>query len=886
MQIAKYLIKSVLILTISFISINFCSCDNERTNSVSQFKHDYTRPWIGPAFWANPLQDWQVNNGRMECIVSGGDRSLFLLTHELSSNNLGFTTKVNIGAISDQMENEDGWLGFKIGVRGDYQDYRDNAVRGDGLSVGITTKGHLFIGKLDKDTEANSLDLNGFQLELDIEPGENNSMNATLKLNDLSGNLIGKYHKSLNADWFNGGIALACSAGSVPEAPDDRPTLMYGNWGFKTGTQRKGDVRAWFEKWSLSGDQVAQYPDRAFGPILFAQYTMSSNTVKLTAQMAPIGEQDKQNAILDLLIDKTWVENGTASIDKLSRTATFEINDWLGTEDVSYRIRYSCFTTGSKMDEFIYEGVIRKEPWDKKELVVAGFTGNNDLGFPNTDIYNSVVKQNPDFLFFSGDQIYEGVGGFGIQKEPLETACLDYLRKWYLYGWAYGDILKDRPSVAITDDHDVYHGNIWGAGGIATPKGLNGAAAQDKGGYKMNPVWVNMVQRTQTSHLPDPIDNRPVAQNIGVYFTNINYAGVSFAVLEDRKFKSAPSPIMPEARIVNGWSKNPDWDAATQGDVKGAVMLGQRQLDFLEEWAADWTDSVWMKVVLSQTIFANVATLPEEDARTDANVPRLRILEAGEYAPNDIPVQDHDSNGWPQTPRNKALEKIRKAYAFHIAGDQHLGSVIEYGINEYHDAGFAFCVPAISNVWPRRWFPNVQGKNQISEELRYSGDFHDGFGNKMTVHAVSNPVSTGRIPSHLYDRATGFGIIRFQKESRDIVMECWPRTSGKPDQEAKQYPGWPVTINQFDNYVDKSDFALPLVKVQNYKNAVIQVVDEEDGQIIFTVRMIGNEFKPPVDRKGSYTINIGEPGTSKWKSFTDIKSDDWNRTKEFIVDFN
>ena len=73
--------------------------------------------------------------------------------------------------------------------------------------------------------------------------------------------------------------------------------------------------------------------------------------------------------------------------------------------------------------------------------------------------------------------------------------------------------------------------------------------AQDAGGYKMPPEWVNMVQRTQTSHLPDPFDATAVEQGIGVYYCNMNYAGISFAIIEDRKFKSAPKMLLPDAKV-------------------------------------------------------------------------------------------------------------------------------------------------------------------------------------------------------------------------------------------------------------------------------------------------------------------------------------------------
>ena len=66
-------------------------------------------------------------------------------------------------------------------------------------------------------------------------------------------------------------------------------------------------------------------------------------------------------------------------------------------------------------------------------------------------------------------------------------------------------------------------------------------AEDDSGGYKMVPRWVNMVQRLQTAHLPDPFDSAHVFQDIGVYYTDLQWGGISYAILEDRKWKSAPT---------------------------------------------------------------------------------------------------------------------------------------------------------------------------------------------------------------------------------------------------------------------------------------------------------------------------------------------------------
>ena len=329
-----------------------------------------------------------------------------------------------------------------------------------------------------------------------------------------------------------------------------------------------------------------------------------------------------------------------------------------------------------------------------------------------------------------------------------------------------------------------------------------------------------------------------------------------------RKFKSAPKSILAEAEINKGWAQNKNWNAVKKGDVPGAVLLGKRQQDFLENWAADWSNFTWMKVVLSQTIFANVATLPENEYH-DAVVPRLRILNKGEYPPDDRQVADMDSDGWPQTGRDNAIKKIRKAFAFHLAGDQHLGSTIQYGVDDWKDAGYAFCVPAVSNVWPRRWFPATPGSNKKQGAPDYTGDFNDGFGNKITVLAVSNPVFTGQKPSNLYDRATGYGIVRFNKNTRNITLECWPRFIDPFDADAKQYYGWPIIINQMDNYSPEATGWLPLIKVSGMEDPVIKIYNEEKDELVYAIRINGNTFTPPVYEEGTYRIEIGDKGNFK-----------------------
>src|SRR5690606_34615395 len=198
------------------------------------------------------------------------------------------------------------------------------------------------------------------------------------------------------------------------------------------------------------------------------------------------------------------------SIENVGRIVQFRIDNWVQREHIPYRLHLMLPLKKGKRDYF-YEGTIAAEPLSSAELKVAVFSCNADHGFPDTEVAPNVLKHRPDIAVFLGDQFYESHGGFRIQTSPPHKATLDYLRKWYMFGWSYRDIFRHIPCAMIPDDHDVYHGNVWGEGGKHAPTDEGFAAiAQDQGGFKMPPVWVNMAQRNQTCHLPDPFDPTPI----------------------------------------------------------------------------------------------------------------------------------------------------------------------------------------------------------------------------------------------------------------------------------------------------------------------------------------------------------------------------------------
>lgn len=812
------------------------------------------RHWIGPEYWSNPLQDWRIAAGRLECLTSDANRNVAILTRALENETGGFRLRALVGLIEENEQNlEGGWVGFRIGTHGRMgSDYRDTAVFNRGLDAGFSTGGDVFIGtpvygQSDALSATTRRALLGPGIELELTAQPQPSGDYLLRLSAASADGVqtfGSQERTVDAEQISGGLALV--------ADYERERVPPSN------TAREYFPSFWFEGWDIAGERVSKHPERAFGPILWTQYTLSRGVLKLTAQMPPLSERENQNVRLEVDDGAGWRQVAETRIDPLARTATFRVEDWDDSEDRPYRVVYTLREATGDNGEHTWEGTVRKDPIDKDVVTVAGFTGNNDLGFPHTDVVEAVKSHEPDLLAFTGDNIYESVGGYGYIRKPMGLSVVDYLRKWYLFGWEYRDLLKEIPMVALVDDHDVYQGNIWGQGGKQTIQEGTNKQMQDSGGFIEPPDWVNAVQRTQTSHLPDPFDDTPAEQGINVYYTDLRWGGVSFAVIEDRKWKTAPKPILPPAmRIENGWAENDRYKDPYFFLAPQAKILGDRQLTFLREWAADWTGGTWMKSVISQTIFSTVATLPQGSI-SDVVVPTLRVGEPGFYPPSDTPTQDMDSNGWPTHARDRAVREMRRGYAFHIAGDQHLASTIQYGVNGFGDAGYAICVPSVANFWPRRWYPRQGGRNRAAGAPKYTGEFRDGFGNRMTVLAVANPVKTGNTPEALYDRAAGYGIVKFQKSTRQIEIANWPRF---PEGETAQpYGGWPITISQFDNYGRDAAAWLPLLHVNGLENPVVQVIENATGDIVYTVRALGSTFSPKVFRRtGFYTLKVGDP---------------------------
>jgi hypothetical protein len=201
----------------------------------------------------------------------------------------------------------------------------------------------------------------------------------------------------------------------------------------------------------------------------FAYYTVNRGVLKLTAQLYPLQDGETREATLAIQVGDDWKTIASTRVteedynnyrqDK-TWTAHFRVEPWDESRTVPYRVTALGGVAA-------YEGSIRANPMGKREIVVAAFTGNSNQDRRlKPDLIANLKAQDPDLLFFSGDQVYDHK---------------DHLGAWLLFGRQFGEIIKDRPMISIPDDHDIGQANLWGAGGkVSTNSAGSGDEPPDR----------------------------------------------------------------------------------------------------------------------------------------------------------------------------------------------------------------------------------------------------------------------------------------------------------------------------------------------------------------------------------------------------------------------
>jgi alkaline phosphatase D len=760
------------------------------------------RRWAGPSIWCNRLQDWLVRDGVLRSVAEPEMplRTAHLLTYELGGKREPFRLQVLVGL--GEGSAHDGFAGFLIGAGEGKLDYRGAAMihhlpgRGGGILAVVETKLGGRAQFLDMSHQARGAgypalprqervggsgiqgDLGQLRVSLEGVPSGTQTYDLRLSVWDHNRGQLLEAAELLGVDEakLRGNVALASHNNARP-------------------------VRHEFRSFQVGGGGLDHHPERAFGPVAGVLYAVANRTLKLTAQFTSLGEQSwlpappdsktnpasesRMRPLAHLEVQDAkgrWrIADGPKPVCAPDFSVLFRVDGWDQTQTREARVVFSDWagkthSYGVSIAEdpvdrptttvgaVVCTGVIglaanAQAPMPGPGQVAAGRWTPANVWMPFVEAVGALDRRRPEMLFFLGDQVYEfKPTAKDWSMEPHE----DNLYKWLLWIWAFRDLTNHIPVILQTDDHDVYHGNLWGWGGR-----LNTTGHDSGGGYLRSPYFVNSVHRMQTGRLPDAYDPAPAESGITHYYTAFHWGGVGYAILEDRKFKTPPQVREPQRQ----------------------VLLGERQERMLREWAEDWRGHD-LKCVVSQTNYATI-----------------RVNERGV-----IPA-DADSNGSPKIRRDEAVGLFRKAGAFLLCGDQHLASFAQVGIKESADGVYQFTIPALGNVFWRWFYPASPGLNRQPGDPDYTGDFVDTWGNPYRVFAVANPERPGLLNERLTQRylvsaaeaarglgdalrtsrGDGYGVIVFNKQTGEVTSECW-RYDADPSRGDRQFEGWPITV--------------------------------------------------------------------------------------------
>ena len=572
----------------------------------------------------------------------------------------GFQLKTRLTLPAGQA---DGFAGFLIGAGQDHLDWQAASLisgtpgTGGGLMATIDFGGNHALRIRDNNDNSAGLKEAPVFPNLQITQPAQRPKNAAALVLSLEIIPTDDAHCTLRLSSWNSDESRLLSAVELTEVSSD---LLQGNLALVANGGKRG-AEVSFENWQIGGPRLAQHTERSFGPIAGTLYAHSAGKLKVAVQLIPQGMHG-QAVPADLMvgIQKKDTAGSWHSITQPKAVSSddyhtlFIIDDWSGSQSAELR---ACFkdldgthhtypfniipepAAGEQIDIGTFScfgsmAQYAQRPFNapKPDEVLIGRWTKANVYHPYAETVTKAQQQDADIFFFTGDQFYENRptapdGG----PNPLE----DYLYKFLLWHWAFQDITANYPSILQTDDHDVFHGDLFGEDKIGNTQ------TDQHGGYQRSRAFVNMIHKTMTSQNPDTLEPTPSPRSgLTNYYTRFEYGDVSFFVLEDRKFKKG--------------AKSEDADYPE-------TYLGELQLQHLRDWCETPMPGK-RKVLVAQTIYAAMSLDATGNLPYDWDVNALYIEE-----------------------RNEIVQMLGEAKVVSLSGDQHLCTFSRLGYATHND---------------------------------------------------------------------------------------------------------------------------------------------------------------------------------------------------------
>jgi hypothetical protein len=90
-------------------------------------------------------------------------------------------------------------------------------------------------------------------------------------------------------------------------------------------------------------------------------------------------------------------------------------------------------------------------------------------------------------------------------------------------------------------------------------------------------------------------------------------------------------------------------------------------------------------------------------------------------------------------------------------------------------------------------------------------------------------------------------------------MDAWRFLADveNPNPRRDQFPGWPHTISQFDNFGKGAENVLPEIVV-NKPEQLVQIREADNNELVRIFRMNGQAVQVKLHEPGTFNITIGE----------------------------
>ena len=143
--------------------------------------------------------------------------------------------------------------------------------------------------------------------------------------------------------------------------------------------------------------------------------------------MYPLYPEETREVRLEIEENGQWKEIQKQPVNDVGWSALFRIENWDDTKNTKYRLLH-----GQKAN---FEGLIRNNPTDKNEIVLAALScnSNKDRGLRENYVRN-INHQDPDLIFFAGDQSYDHT---------------EHTAAWLKFGLQFKETFRNRPCITI-----------------------------------------------------------------------------------------------------------------------------------------------------------------------------------------------------------------------------------------------------------------------------------------------------------------------------------------------------------------------------------------------------------------------------------------------------